>query len=87
VFSDTLALDLGTVEPSLAGPKRPQDACASRERGRLRTPTAAMLGLGPAAADGRLTQRTPVAGTDYELTHGDVVIAAITSCTNTSNPR
>src|SRR5262245_34871753 len=84
-FSDTLALDLGTVEPSLAGPKRPQD------RVPLRTTKAAWRS---ALADylqgktGDADKAVPVemGGQRGELRHGSVVIAAITSCTNTSNP-
>jgi aconitate hydratase len=83
VFTDTLELDLGTVEPSLAGPKRPQDRVA------LKDASAAFRaeltkGLGVAAAEAGKTVRPE--GKTYEITHGDVVIAAITSCTNTSNP-
>ncbi|MCY4098830.1 MAG: aconitate hydratase AcnA, partial [Rhodospirillales bacterium] len=65
----------GTVEPGTAGPKRPQD------RVPLRAAKQAMAGL--ADVSGR---PVPVSGTDYALTNGSVVIAAITSCTNTSNP-
>ncbi len=79
-FSDTLELDLSTVEPSLAGPKRPQDRIALS--GAAAGFKAALETLG--ARDAATT--SPVAGTDYALRHGDVVIAAITSCTNTSNP-
>src|SRR5690606_20959491 len=74
LFTDTLSLDLGDIEPSLAGPKRPQD----------RVPLS-----GAAAAFDRLVpeeKSVPVAGADHPLGNGDVVIAAITSCTNTSNP-
>jgi aconitate hydratase len=83
VFTDTLELDLGTVQPSLAGPKRPQD------RVLLKDAAAAFnveltKSLGVAAADAGT--KAKVAGSNYEITHGDVVIAAITSCTNTSNP-
>ena len=79
-FTDTLSLNLGDVVPSLAGPKRPQD--------RVSLPDVA---ASFAATLQDSTVRTapksvPVAGTDYQLTDGDVVIAAITSCTNTSNP-
>jgi aconitate hydratase len=82
VFSDTLALDLGTVEPSLAGPKRPQDRVAlSRAKTAFDEALPTMLSKN-ASPDARV----PVQGMDRELTHGDVVIAAITSCTNTSNP-
>jgi len=81
VFTDMLELDLSTVEPSMAGPKRPQD----------RVPLAgAKAGFAAALPDivkgARLDQRTKVEGADYDLGNGDVVIAAITSCTNTSNP-
>ncbi|MBE7209941.1 MAG: aconitate hydratase AcnA [Gluconacetobacter diazotrophicus] len=83
VFTDTLELDLSTVEPSLAGPKRPQDRVAlSRAAAAFETELTGSLGV-PANDVGT---RVPVAGTNYELGHGDVVIAAITSCTNTSNP-
>ncbi len=79
VYSDTLELDLSTVVPSLAGPKRPQDRVAMN-----RMKQAFGDGL---ALQGRTELRSvPVSDKDYELTDGDVVIAAITSCTNTSNP-
>jgi aconitate hydratase len=82
VFSDTLALDLGTVEPSLAGPKRPQDRVAlSRAKAAFEEALPTML-----AKDASPDARVPIQGMDRDLTHGDVVIAAITSCTNTSNP-
>ena len=73
-FSSSLTLDLDTVEASLAGPKRPQDRVALSA---IKQATAAILG------DGARTTRNA----DDELVDGDVVIAAITSCTNTSNPR
>ena len=84
VFTDTLQLDLGEVEPSIAGPKRPQDKIRLSDAGAIFSPTAldSTFGVGGDAA----SRRVPVADTDYELRHGDVVIAAITSCTNTSNP-
>jgi aconitate hydratase len=79
-FTDTLELDLGSVEPSLAGPKRPQDRVAlsklGEEAGKLVSEA-----VGAAAS-----AEVPIEGSDYSLRHGDVVIAAITSCTNTSNP-
>ena len=80
VFTDTLELDLGTVEASLAGPKRPQDRVSLSLVGKAFHEA---LDLTPSAGP---DSRTPVGGTDYDLGHGDVVIAAITSCTNTSNP-
>ena len=79
VFSDTLSLDLSSVVPSLAGPKRPQDRV-------LLTDAASSFAGTLQDLAGRSTQTYPVAGADYELSDGAVVIAAITSCTNTSNP-
>ncbi|HXP97543.1 MAG TPA: aconitate hydratase AcnA [Telmatospirillum sp.] len=80
LFADSLTLDLAVVEPSMAGPKRPQDrvALSGVKRG-----FAEAL---PSLTNGPLGKVADVEGTDYQLTHGDVVIAAITSCTNTSNP-
>ena len=84
VFTDTLALDLADVEPSLAGPKRPQDRVAlSNAAAEFKQHLAGELGVDPQAP---LTSPQPVEGADYQVDHGDVVIAAITSCTNTSNP-
>src|SRR3954471_11334815 len=80
VFTDTLELDMSTIEPSMAGPKRPQDRVLLSE------------------VDDQFNQelddtyrkgnepRVAVEGEQYDLGNGDVVIAAITSCTNTSNP-
>ncbi len=84
VFTDTLELDLSTVEPSMAGPKRPQDRVALSNA----APSFAKdLAAGAMGVPGdEATKRVPVAGSNYDLGHGDVVIAAITSCTNTSNP-
>ncbi|MCJ2089090.1 aconitate hydratase AcnA [Methylobacterium sp. E-005] len=81
-FTDTLELDMGEVRPSLAGPKRPQDrvlldGAKSGFAGSMETEF-------KKAAD--LARRYPVEGTNFDIGHGDVVIAAITSCTNTSNP-
>ena len=81
IFTDTLELDLDTVEPSLAGPKRPQDRVAlSAAAG------AFCKSLTETEGPDAVRVRVPLKGSDYNLTHGDVVIAAITSCTNTSNP-
>jgi aconitate hydratase A / 2-methylisocitrate dehydratase len=82
VFTTTLSLDLSTVEPSMAGPKRPQD------RVLLSGAKQGFLGSleGEFGKPGKAGERFPVEGTDHDLGHGDVVIAAITSCTNTSNP-
>jgi aconitate hydratase len=83
VFTDTLELDLGSVLPSVAGPKRPQDRVLLKDVS-ASFKSDLTKGLGVAAADVGVSAK--VAGTNYEITHGDVVIAAITSCTNTSNP-
>ena len=80
VYSSTLALDLGTIRPSLAGPKRPQDRVDMARLGRVFDETAELSGRDPRQP------RVRAPGADYDLGHGDVVIAAITSCTNTSNP-
>lgn len=81
-FTDTLSLDISSVEPSLAGPKRPQDRVPlSNAASAFNQELSGTFGKG-ADAD----QRVAVDGADYDLGHGDVVIAAITSCTNTSNP-
>jgi aconitate hydratase len=108
IFTDVLKLDLGSVEPSLAGPKRPQDRVLLKEAKASfaaalveefgKTGTSSTVGIADvhpnigteleqrslpkAGAAGRV----PVAGRKHDLGHGDVVIAAITSCTNTSNP-
>ena len=126
-YSQVVELDLSTVEPSLAGPRRPQDRVPlharedgvprrarhvrdrrdrpherqlttrpSRTRSRRATrPTEQAPGATaepepnsvPVAVVGPGRKRVAVAGTDYEIEHGSVVIAAITSCTNTSNPQ
>ena len=82
VFSDTLELDMGTVEPSLAGPKRPQDRVALSKAKAGFAAELPKLNVGKLAAGAEVA----VKGADYKLKHGAVVIAAITSCTNTSNP-
>jgi aconitate hydratase len=84
VFTDTLGLDLSTVEPSMAGPKRPQDRVALSGVAASFAKDLASGALGVPGDQADL--RVPVAGANYDLGHGDVVIAAITSCTNTSNP-
>ncbi len=109
VYTDTLELDLDDVEPSLAGPKRPQDRVPlanskssflnalpglhkskkSAERPRWEGEGGSPVAVEPAAAPRVKVHMRPVGGGDeveFELTHGSVVIAAITSCTNTSNP-
>jgi aconitate hydratase len=89
-FTDTLELDLGTVEASLAGPKRPQDRISIKEV--KRSFRAALIA--PAKERGFGLQESELGnkavlngnGSGVEMKHGSVVIAAITSCTNTSNP-
>ncbi|MEJ0045103.1 MAG: aconitate hydratase AcnA [Rhodospirillales bacterium] len=83
VFTDTVELDLGTVVPSLAGPKRPQDRVSLKDAASAFIKEATTK-EGVPSAD--LTRRVPLADRNYDIGHGDVVIAAITSCTNTSNP-
>ncbi len=83
VFTDTLELDLGAVQPSVAGPKRPQDRVNLKDAA-IAFKSELTKSLGVPAND--VATKVKVAGKNYELTHGDVVIAAITSCTNTSNP-
>ncbi len=82
VFTDTLELDLGTVVPSLAGPKRPEGRVALTDA--AAGFRAAMETEYKKAAD--IAKRYKVEGKNFDVGHGDVVIAAITSCTNTSNP-
>jgi aconitate hydratase len=105
VFTDTLELDISTVVPSLAGPKRPQDRVALDEaaekfaealteiKGGSKNQDAIPASKGEsrfvdegATGDQGTTRRYTVEGKDHGLADGDVVIAAITSCTNTSNP-
>ena len=82
-FTDTLRLDLATIEPSLAGPKRPQDRVALRDAA-MAFETDLMKSLDVPLEHAALS--VPVTGKDWQISQGDVVIAAITSCTNTSNP-
>ncbi len=107
IFTDVLKLELASIEPSLAGPKRPQDRVAlkeakasfihamdkefnkgsgdgSKEVFDLHPSLATTLERDFSKAGG--SRRVPVEGRKHDLGHGDVVIAAITSCTNTSNP-
>ena len=82
VFSDTIALDLADVVPSMAGPKRPEGRIALTG---IKSGFATSLDV-EYKKPGELSKRVPVEGRNFDLGHGDVVIAAITSCTNTSNP-
>ena len=79
VYTDSISLDLSTVVPSMAGPKRPQDRVLLSESAAEFTKALGDLGTGH-------VRSVPVEDADYQLSDGDVVIAAITSCTNTSNP-
>ncbi|MBU1493803.1 MAG: aconitate hydratase AcnA [Actinobacteria bacterium] len=82
-YSDTLSLDMGTVVPSLAGPKRPQDRIDLDEmKGDWHRHLDETFGADRSAK----AEGVDLAGATFDLTHGNVVIAAITSCTNTSNP-
>ena len=81
-FTTKLTLDLSTVEPSIAGPKRPQDRVPLKEAKKA-WQIALDKEFGKAE---EAEKRVPAPGADFDLGHGDVVIAAITSCTNTSNP-
>jgi aconitate hydratase len=83
VFTDTLELDLTTVQPCVAGPKRPQDRVLLKE---VSTSFKAELTKGLGVPANEAGTSVKVEGKNYEISHGDVVIAAITSCTNTSNP-
>ena len=81
VYTEVIELDMTTLEPSLAGPKRPQDRVSlTNMKSNFRE------ALPSFTADPTLNKRHEVANTAYSIGHGDVVIAAITSCTNTSNP-
>ena len=80
VFTSTLELDISSVEPSISGPKRPQD------RIDLKSSAPAFVKTLKDMSGADAPREADVAGADYKLRDGDVVIAAITSCTNTSNP-
>jgi aconitate hydratase len=82
MFTDVLKLELSSVEPSLAGPKRPQDRVALKE---VKSGFAVSMDK-EFNKSAEAKKRVKVSGKNYDLGHGDVVIAAITSCTNTSNP-
>ncbi|WGW03253.1 aconitate hydratase AcnA [Tropicibacter oceani] len=100
VYTDTLELDMGTIVPAISGPKRPQDYVALTAAASAFEKVVAdfrgidvsadakdMLDEGPAATKSvNLHKTASVAGEDYQLRDGSVVIASITSCTNTSNP-
>jgi aconitate hydratase len=79
IFTDTLELDMGSVVPSLAGPKRPQDKVSL-------TDVDDVFNADLSSVYKKEQSRVAVEGKDFDIGDGDVVIAAITSCTNTSNP-
>ena len=81
VFTDTLELDMGSIEPSLAGPKRPQDRVLLSE-----VDDQFNADLDDTYMASTTMPRVPIEGEDFDFGNGDVAIAAITSCTNTSNP-
>ncbi len=81
VFNDTIKIDLADVETYIAGPGRPQDRISLKKADKAFETT-----LDEHYRIKDHEKKVPVRGEDYSLTHGDVVIAAITSCTNTSNP-
>ena len=89
-YTDTLELDLTTVQPALAGPKRPQDRVdlSSMKQHFKESLTTELGHHGHGLSTEQLSKGAIVErnGQTYDLNHGDVVIAAITSCTNTSNP-
>ncbi len=80
VFTDTLTLDMGTIVPAISGPKRPQDYIA------LDASVEAFKWQMENTFKRPLDKQVPVKGEDYTMSSGKVVIASITSCTNTSNP-
>ncbi len=87
-YSDTLQLDLSKVEPSVAGPRRPQDRIplSQVKKSFVETMQMAATGAGGGSTDVTTSVPTTYDGQSFDLNDGSVVIAAITSCTNTSNP-
>ncbi len=86
-YTDTLEVDLASIVPSLAGPTRPQDRVRLTEsKSSFRSSLDKMLAKSSKPSAGDAKVKVTLEGVDTELTHGSVVIAAITSCTNTSNP-
>ncbi len=87
IYSDVVELDLASIVPSLAGPTRPQDRVALDEsKTAFHAALEKMLAKSPKPSAADTKVKSTIDGHDIELTHGSVVIAAITSCTNTSNP-
>jgi len=87
-FSSTIELELSTVVPSLAGPKRPQDRVALSDMKKVyhEALSAPIEKRGFALEEGKLSAMGTVTGTSLQIGHGAVTLASITSCTNTSNP-
>ena len=86
-YTDTLQLDLASVVPSLAGPSRPQDRVKLTEaKTGFQSSLEKMLAKSPKPSAPTVKAKATIDGKDFDLSHGSVVIAAITSCTNTSNP-
>jgi aconitate hydratase len=87
-FTSSISLDLSEVDPAMAGPKRPQDRVnLSDMKAHFRDSLIAPLGYkGHGISSNNMQDSSKIRGTHEDLKHGDVVIAAITSCTNTSNP-
>lgn len=87
---DIMELDLGSVEPSLSGPKRPHDRVdfsnMKKDFNTCMTNKVGFKGFGMSEADTKRSAKFMHEGKEYTFNHGDLVIAAITSCTNTSNP-
>lgn len=81
VFSSYVEIDLSDIEACLAGPKRPQDRVVLPQLGLETEKAILQQDVGK-----NISESFPIQGSDYTLSHGDIVIAAITSCTNTSNP-
>jgi aconitate hydratase len=79
-FTDTLSLDMSTIVPTISGPKRPQDKVL------LTSASAEFKKVFEVATERKEKSNSKVLGTDYEIKDGSILIAAITSCTNTSNP-
>lgn len=88
VFTDTIELDLATIVPSLAGPKRPQDRVNLKDMHTVFTEalTAPVKNRGFELPAEQLDATGTIGGTDIQIGHGAVTLASITSCTNTSNP-
>jgi aconitate hydratase len=86
-YSDVMSLDLASIVPSIAGPTRPQDRVKlSESKASFHSALEKLLSKSPKPSAPTASAKATIDGTDFELQHGSVVIAAITSCTNTSNP-